>query len=146
MKIPPEVQLKATLRPGSVYYFVEETFASREPHYFIVLNCRPATDDMLILVCSSSQRVQVKQRIRRRGLPDNTLVEIDSGDYPDFTTDSIVNCNYVLKKTMTQLIEKLEQGMLQFKSVMDGSIVEKLRNGVLASPVVSEDIKKQYLR
>ncbi len=145
MNIPPEVQLKATLRSGSVYYFIETTFASREPHYFIVLNHHPATDDVLILVCSSSQKERVKRR--RRGLPAATLVEISQAEYKDFpTAASIVDCNYVVQKTVSQLLAKIEQGELKFKSVMDNALVDKLRNGVLASPVVAEDIKKRYFR
>jgi hypothetical protein len=36
--IPPDVQIRATLRAGSVCYFSEETHSTDTPHYFVVLN------------------------------------------------------------------------------------------------------------
>ena len=53
MEVPPEVQIKGTIQPGSVYYFIEETFSSPEPHYFIVVNIDPYSDTIIILVCAS---------------------------------------------------------------------------------------------
>ena len=85
--IPPEVQIKATIKPGSVYYFSEDTFFSDEPHYFIVINKNPQSDIVILLVCSSSQIRKTK--FRRRGLP-GTLVEIRKEQYEEFTRDSII--------------------------------------------------------
>ena len=146
MKIPPEVQIHATIQPGAVYYFVEETLYSRAPHYFIVLNHHPAEDEVILLVCASSRIQETKTRAKRRSLPDSTLVEIQRDEYPDFTTDSIVDCNYVLHRSIEHLVNKLKQGNLQLKSVMKSSLVEKLRKGMLDSPIVKENIKTKYLR
>ena len=135
--IPPELQIKSTIKPGSVYYFEEETLTSNELHYFIVINNKPIVDKIILLVCASSRIKKVKQT--RRHLP-KTLVEIKERDYPDFTKDSIVDCNFVLSKTIDEVVEKLSAGNLKLKSEMDISIVENLREAVINSPVVDMEI------
>jgi hypothetical protein len=139
MEIPPEVAIRATIRLGSVYYFPEETFHSSESHYFIVINNNPYEDSIIFLVCSSSQIE--KTRRRRMNCPDETLVEIAPEQYGGFKTRSIVDCNYVIEKSIEQLIEKLSIGELKLKEEMDVAIVHRLRNGVLNSRIVENRIK-----
>jgi len=55
MQIDPEVQIDATKRPGTVYYFPEDSFGSDEPHYFVVLNAISQVDEKLLLVNATSQ-------------------------------------------------------------------------------------------
>lgn len=139
MDIPPEVAIKATIRLGSVYYFPEESFHSSESHYFIVINKKPYEDTVLFLVCSSSQIEKVRQR--RKNCPTSTLVEITTDQYSDFSVNSIVDCNYVIEKSINQLIEKLSNGELKLKNEMDESIVKQLREGVLCSRLIENRIK-----
>jgi len=133
------VQIRASIRSGSVYYFTEESFSSSEPHYFIVLNHTPATDEVLLLVCSSSRIESVRRR--RRQVPKETLVEISHGEYPEFTVDSIIDCNSVITKNIEELVDKLKVRKLKFKTEIGIEIVRELRFGVLASPLVAEEIK-----
>jgi len=139
IEIPPAVQIKSTIKSGSVYYFTEEIFTSDEPHYFIVINQYPIKDEVVLLVCASSQIQKVKRR--RRNLP-GTIVEIERREYIDFTKDSIIDCNDVLTKKVEHLVSKLREGKLRMKTEMDMALVEKLRKAVIQSPVVEEDIKK----
>ncbi|MDD5701431.1 MAG: hypothetical protein PHU23_05205 [Dehalococcoidales bacterium] len=140
IEIPPEVVIKSTIKTGSVYYFPEETIHSAEPHYFIVLNINPTDDTILILVCASSRVEKVK--LRRRMCPPSTLVEVTPTEYEDFTVPSIIDCNYVLEKSITQLIEKLSTNKLRLKSEMDMSIVDRIRNGVKDSILIDRRIKQ----
>lgn len=140
IRIPPETQIRSTIRLGSVYYFAEETFKSPEPHYFIVVNVDPLKDTIIFLVCSSSQVSKVHKR--RRMCPSETLVEIAPSQYLDFNANSVVDCNYVMEKTIEQLVEKLSQGKLKLKAQMDASLVRRLRNGVFHSPLVERRIKR----
>ena len=139
MEIPDDIQIKSTIRLGSVYYFPEDTFSSPEPHYFIVLNTDPLSDTIIFLVCASSKIDNVKRR--RMTCPGDTLIEITPEQYPHFKFDTIIDCNSVMEKTIDQLVEKLSQGTLEMKTEMDVSIVEQLRAGVLNSPVVERRIK-----
>ena len=56
--------------------------------------------------------------------------------------DSIVDCNYILRKSIDELVQKLTQNELRMKSVMDQRLVDMLRQGVMASPLVEEEIKQ----
>ncbi|MBI4333547.1 MAG: hypothetical protein HY673_19970 [Chloroflexi bacterium] len=139
VRIPPEVRIKASIRPGSVYYFHEETFRSQDPHYFIVVNVNPADDAVIFLVCPSSQTAKVLRR--RRSCPVETLVHISPAQYPDFRVESVVDCNYVLEKSINQLVEKLAQGKLKVKTEIDVSLVRRLRRGILSSPLIEGRVK-----
>lgn len=137
--IPPEVQIKSIIKPGSVFYFDEGSFKTKgEPHYFIVINYTPLTDRVILLVWASSKIQAVKRRTHN--LP-NTTVEIKKGEYPAFTKDSIVNCNEVVSKTLDILIAKLEKKELKLKIELDIALLEKLRKAVLRSPLVEKNIK-----
>jgi len=138
--IPPEIAIRATIRPGSVYYFTESSFSSLEPHYFIVINIDPLQDRIIFLVCASSQIDKVKQRYRI--CPGETLIEISPSQYRDFRFDSVINCNEVIEKTVDQLVEKLIQKKLKLKTEMDSALVKQLRQGVLCSPLIEQRIKK----
>lgn len=137
--IPPEVAIKATLGPGSVYYFPEESLHSPEPHYFIVVNVDPLNDTAIILACSSSKIDKVKDR--RKAFPNITLVEINPEQYEDFSLHSIIDCNVIFEKLVSQIIEKLSNGNLQLKKEMDLSLVDSIRKGIIASPLVENRIK-----
>ncbi len=138
-EIPPHVVIKSTIKPGSVYFFPEETFHVRYPHFFIVLNTNPLTDTAIILVCASSEIDKVKQR--RRLCPVETLVELTPHQYPGFIFNSIIDCNFILEKTLDQLVEKLSSHQMQLKLEMDAGLVNRIREGVLKSNLVEQRIK-----
>lgn len=142
MDIPPEVVIKSSIRPGSVYYFPHEALTSLEPHFFVVINTNPITEQIILLVCSSSKIENVKRR-NRDSLPE-TLVEVGQAQYSDFSRDSIFDCNNsVYPESIGGLIERLSNNTLKLKSEMDISLVEQLRKGVIASPQISITIKEQ---
>lgn len=143
MEISARVRILGAIQPGSVFYFEEETISSPEPHFFVVLNKNPRTEEVLILVCASSQVDKRKQAIKRLGFPPETLVFVSPTEYVLFKKDTVIDCNRAYEKAPQSLIEKLEQGKLKVcTEVMDGAIVEKLLTGVLASTQVVERVKQ----
>ncbi len=137
--IPSEAALNFFLHEGAVFYVQDRALTSPEPHYFVVLNISPAKEDLLLLVVSTSQVEAAKRRYAQ--LPVETLVEIAPSDYAGFSKPSLISCNQVFPRTKRQLIEQLNNGGEQ-KSRMPKDILEKLRQGVLASPTVERYIKK----
>ena len=137
--IPPDIQIKSTIQPGSVYYFTEESFTNPEPHYFIVVNKAPLEDKFLILVNSTSQ---IERAIKRTRHTPNTLVKIDNTEYTIFTRVSVVDCNSVTKKTIDEIVSLLKSKQLACKPEMSIGIVKKLRDAVIASPIVENHIKE----
>lgn len=139
--VPPDVAIKATIRPGSVYLFHNESLSSPYPHYFIVVNINPMSEQTIILVWASSQIAKVKKR--RQNCPRETLVQIMPDQYPDFLYPSIVDCNHFHEETLEKLIERLSAKQLQLKTEMDMPLVEQLRQGLLASRLIPRRIKMQ---
>jgi hypothetical protein len=141
LDIPPKVAIRASIRPGSVYYFPHESLSSPDSHFFIVINIDPIVEDVIILVCSSSKINKVKKRNRNN--PPETIIEISKQQYADFTCDSVINCNNVFPERIDKLIERLSNKKLKLKAEMDISLVDKLRMGVLASRQIPLIIKQQ---
>lgn len=118
---------------------MEESFNSEDPHYFIVLNKTPTGDAFLVLVNATSQIEKIEKRWK--SLP-HTIVKITKVEYPAFTKDeSIIDCNSVTKHSIDEIVEMLQSGRLKHKPEIQISVVEKLREAVLASPVVENNVK-----
>lgn len=119
---------------------MEEGFSSEDPHYFIVLNKTPTGDAFLVLVNATSQIEKIEKRWRR--FP-HTVVKITKAEYPAFTKDeSIIDCNSVTKHSIDEIVEMLQSGRLKHKPEIPIAIVEKLREAVLASLVVENNVKE----
>ncbi|MBI3231897.1 MAG: hypothetical protein HYZ51_02335 [Candidatus Doudnabacteria bacterium] len=146
MKISAHIRILATIQTGSIYYFEEEKLSSSEPHYFVVLDKDPRTEEFLILVCASSQVEKRRQIAIKLGFPKETLVLVSPSECPLFTKDTVIDCNRVFEKTSQSLIEKLEQENLKVcTEVIATDIITKLIQGVLASSQVSEKIQQLLL-
>ncbi len=138
VNIPPEIQIRSTIKSGSVYYFSNESFLSKEPHYFIVINKNPVANPIL-LVCASSQIESIKKR--RYNIHPDTLVELNKDDYAEFTRSSIIDCNMVFQITIEQIIKKLAESKLKTKPEINIKVIQKLREAVYCSPLVAPELK-----
>jgi len=140
MDIPEDVRIKSTIRAGSVFYYADSAHGtSTDPHYFVVLNINPLTDEVIILVNCSSRIDKVRRRTRKY---PGTLVEITREEYNTFSEAiSAFDGNSITKSSIDELIDKLKANKLKQKPEMPSHIVEKLRNSVLASPTVERRYK-----
>lgn len=142
--VPSDVTIRGTIQPGSVYYFRHEDFLhSTDPHYFAVINIDPTVEPIILLVCASTSKFKVFQR--RATLPPQTLISVTPSQYSGFTHPSIFDCNAVYTDNLENLIQRLGNRQLALKPELDMQIVEQLRTGVLASPLV-EGWKQTQLR
>jgi hypothetical protein len=133
--------LRLTLRGGSVYHLQHRDLSSAEPHFFVVLNIDPHADDFLVLVVTTSKVDSVRRR--SNNLPPNTLVEISPSEYsdPHFTLQSIVDCNHWFRVTKKELLQKLQASLAWEKTPLPPDILKILRVGMLASPLIEDEIK-----
>lgn len=140
--VPPNVTIRATIRPGSVYYFRHEAFLhSSDPHYFVVINIDPTIEQVVLLVCASTKKFKVAAR--SANLPPQTLIQVKPSQYPGFIYTSIFDCNYVYEDSLEELIQRLASKQLELKPEMNMQLVEQLRQGVLDSPLIAGRIKAQ---
>ncbi len=131
--------IKSTIQAGSVYYYYEKALKSPKQHNFIVININPSKDTVILLVCSSTQ-IDNTRRLRKH-CPSETLVEITPNQYPGFSKRSIIDCNYVFEKSIDEIGDIHFRKKLQTKPVMGLRLVKKLRQGVMLSNQISNQIK-----
>ena len=137
-RFPPEL-IEASIKPGSVYYFREESFKSTEKHYFVVINRNPRTDEIILLACASSQIKNIK-RIRHN-CPAETLVIITPAQYCGFSVNSIFDCNIIFRYKLDVIMSKFKNKELLVKPEIDSKLVDTLREGVLASNQIAPRYK-----
>lgn len=137
--IPIEIRL--SLRQGTVYYMAERGLSSTEPHYFIVLNRKPLESKILLLLVASSQVEKSLKRITRKNLPPESLVVINDTEYDDFTKESSIDCNKLFNKSLEELCEQWKKKEVRAHKDLPRELVEKLIEGVMASPMISEEDK-----
>jgi hypothetical protein len=136
--LPFELQL--TLRSGTVYYFEHRAVHSDEPHFFAVINADPLSDNVLIMTIGSSQISKVQAR--RKNLPPETLVIVDPADYPDFSKQTIIDCNQVFELSQEELVEKFKTKGLRHHRDLPEAILKQIWNGIRTSPRVDEVHKR----
>ena len=141
MKIPAELRIKVDLRQGSIYYYSDDGLTSTEPHYFIVLNESPKADRVLFLVCATSQVERCRKRAEHLQRPTSTLVLTGASECSCFSRDTVFDCNSVFERSIQQLVEKLETKQLRLHGAVPDLLRDRLVAGVLASPLVSREIK-----
>jgi len=142
MKIPSDIAIKSILKPGSVFYFIEESFPSQEPHYFVVLNHEPLTENLLLMVNATSNVADRRKWVARVGLPAKTLVEANHSKCNFLDKESVFNCNSPIIRPLQTLIEKYEDSKLGLKGNVTTAVLEELRQGIVASPLVDNNTKK----
>jgi len=145
MRISPEQKIKSTIRKGSVFYFIEDSFKTGVPHYFIVLNERPREDNTLLLVCVVTFDAKVYDRIDyaiNNNIPKETFVDMSPDQCSFLKNLSLVNCNKVFEKTLDVLMEKLGNGKLKICDYLEEDILKRIHCGVKISPLVDESFKK----
>lgn len=135
---PLPVELRVALRAGSVYYFQSRELTSPEPHYFVVINQDPLGTRVLLLVIVTSKVEKVRLRNRHR---PHTVVEISPADYDELKVPSAVDCNTVLEKPLGELVDLVRCRQVRYHKDMPKPVFAKIRQAVLASPVVEDHLK-----
>ena len=97
-------EIRVSLRAGTVYYFTDHALTTTEPHYFIVVNPRPLDDHVLVLTVITSQVERV--RAVRSMLP-GTLIELGPGEYAELSKPSIIDCNCVFRRSLTEILTRI---------------------------------------
>jgi hypothetical protein len=95
---------------------------------------------VLLLAVASSQVDKIRER--RKNLPPETLVEVSPGDYVGFTKPTLVDCNQVFELDRAELVSRYEAKSIRSHSDLPGEILDRVREGILASPRVDEAYKE----
>jgi hypothetical protein len=71
-----------------------------------------------------------------------TLVEIGPKDYDELKVPSVVDCNVVFNKALSELAEKIQRREVVCKKDLSSDILNAIRQGIKVSPLVEEEIKR----
>ena len=138
---PPDVDLKLrlTLREGSVYYFPDRSLTSPEPHYFIVVNSDPLTQQFLLLAVTTTKVGEVKHR--RTSCPE-TLVEFAPASSNVFTKHCIADCNDLKQIALGDFNERfVRKAIKYFDKDLPIALRRALRRAIHASKILSDELK-----
>lgn len=142
MDIPIELAVSALLKQGNVFYFVEPTYQSKDPHNFVLLNKEPSKEKNIIFVGATS-KVDSVRRLRAQEPPE-TLVLIDPSDYKDFTCPTLFDCNRYIERSFPEVVRLIKQEKrVKPRDGIGNAILDKLIKGILASRLVPPRIKNE---
>lgn len=133
------LELRTGLRAGSVFYFRSRQLTSAEPHFFVVVNREPLGSELLLLtiVTSNISGVRVRNRTRL-----HTVVEITPTEYKEFSVPSAIDCNTIFEKPLSELADMVRRKEVRYYDDLPDAIFVKVRTAILASPVVSDELKE----
>jgi len=133
------LELRVGLRAGSVYYFRSRELTSEQPHFFIVVNRDPIGSQLLLLTIVTSNVAHARTRNRNRL---QTIVEITPAEYREFKVHSVVDCNVVLEKPLSELSGMVRRNEVRYHRDLPPEIFAKIKTAVLASPLIPDELKQ----
>lgn len=136
-KLPLELRLG--LRSGSVFYFHAPKLSSELPHFFVVLNCDPLGQEILLLTVFTSQIEKVRIRNRERL---HTVVEFGPADYAPLDRPTAVDGNVILRRNLGEMIDLAERKQMAYHPDLPADLFNRIRAAVLDSPVVDDEVKE----
>lgn len=113
----------------------------REPHFCIVMNAEPGSDEVLILAIISSKTDQIVRRVGVLGQPSKTLVRLAPSDYAPLKVESVVDCNSPQRESMFCLKQELAAGRLKVRESISSGILRRIIDGMKASKLVRHAYK-----
>lgn len=129
------------LQCGSVFYGPIASLTSPEPHFIILLNENPATDNKFALVVASSKIKRVDFLRKKFGY--DTIAEIEIGTESFFKKPTYINCNDVKLLEIKYIRGKYNSRDLKYlNETMSETNLKQLVKCVRNSSVVSEEMKK----
>jgi hypothetical protein len=139
-KLPLELLLG--LRSGSVFYFQAREMLSEKPHFFVVVNMDPLSQEVLLLTVFTSQIDKVRQRNRER---PETVVEFGPMDFAPLDRATAVDGNVLVRRSLGEMADLVRRKEIGFHPDLPAELLSRIRAALLASPVI-EDEDKDLIR
>ena len=71
-----------------------------------------------------------------------TIVEITPTEHKEFKVDSVVDCNVLLEKPLSELSGMVRRKEVRYHRDLPAGIFAKIKAAVLASPLVVDELKE----
>jgi hypothetical protein len=146
IKITSRQRVLSTICPGCVFFYKTTNvgYITEVPHYYIVVNRDPLVDSVIYL-CWISHEVGKIKKMRSPKFFSGTLIEISPSEYNILNVPSIIDCNRIERRSIEEIINKHEKGMLQFKQNLPNGFIERIWDAIQLSPVVINEAKDSLI-
>ncbi len=136
--------LRLTLRTGTVYKMKTRAVRSDKPHFLVVLNCSPLSDQVIVLGVFSSQIEKSRTRVKLQGLPPETLVEVSPEEYSELRVPSVVDCSTPVQMPTENFYKELadKDKLEKLCDDLPEALCQRIINAVKACNTVEECIKR----
>ncbi len=93
------------------------------------------------MAVTTSQVDRAERRIERTQMPQETLVYVSPDEYSEFTKPSCINCNQLFSRSIAEFQALKRSGQVRGNRDVPATVLQRIIDGILASPQVSEEDK-----
>ena len=139
-----DIKIATSIEQGTVCLFPygSEVVKNR---FFIVLNSNPKNDTLILLTTVTSQVEKVRKRVIIKSQSPMTCVELSPSDCPLLSTESAIDCNEVVEVSRKDLAARIDNGGEFFFEKLPQTVIQKIKSGVMASTLVSQENKTKVI-
>jgi len=132
--IPPDKYISGTLQVGTIFKLcAPELIDTDIPHYFIIV---AIDDDDIHMVVCTTQKDKKEEYFRRMKFDPSGLVHIEKDSNNGLTEySSYVDCNQNHSITKETLIQKKEDGILEWIGGISYNHYGQIRTGIINSTI-----------
>jgi hypothetical protein len=112
------------------------------PHYLIVLNLAPRSDEVLVMSVVTSNIAHRRELARITRNPPETIVEFGPGEYAMLDHPSCVDCNSLVTMAAVEFQQIARSRSATPCDDIPQEVLERILAGVQASVSVPANIKK----
>ena len=141
----PEFKLESSLKRGVVYKLRLEndpTFSSSAPHWWVVLNKDPKSNEIIIASCATS-RSTPRVRANNSQFPErynNSIVEVEIGGYVEFRETTLIDCNNIRKFSKGDLVQMVKNKKLEICKEVSEILLNSIIVAARSSPTVDSSV------
>lgn len=134
-------RLRLTLRQGTVYFMPHRGLSSPLPHFCVVVNFDPLSDEVLLLSVVTSNVSGRKELAVSRNQSMETIVEFGPDDYAPLDHASCIDCNDLKKMSASEFEDAVKSRAAVPEDDLPPPVLARVVAGILASTRIEQKIK-----
>ncbi len=91
------------LSQGDIVLMQHRDVTSLKPHFFLVLNKAPDSDEKVLLLITTSRDKEIRRAIRIYGMRPDSCVEVGAVDCAAFSHTCYIDCNHLFTADMATI-------------------------------------------
>ncbi|MBD1383743.1 hypothetical protein IDJ75_00510 [Mucilaginibacter rigui] len=133
----PLETFSSSFEVGNIYWFVNPQINSNDPHPHVCVGTD--SNEASFLICGTSQFEKKKRYFELNNVPFETLVWLDPTNLENnLYKDTYINCNDIQRHNY---IDLYINGSFSFYGKVSDSELYQIKNGVIKSDLLEEDLK-----